>query len=87
MEPPPASTTDQLTPWLDELPTEAENVREAPVFKGVESPDTLTVSWATGGMLLPPPPPLPQAERQTARNRTTLLPVLRKTISIQPQIP
>src|SRR3954466_3253511 len=61
MEPPPASTTDQLTAVLEVPFTVAVKVRSAPVFSNVEEPETVTVTLGSGGTTLPPFPLLQPA--------------------------
>src|ERR1700692_2879231 len=60
MDPPPVSTTDQVTAVLEVLLTVAVNVRAAPVFSSVEAPETVTVTLGFGGGPLPPFPLPPQ---------------------------
>src|SRR6266567_3130909 len=72
MDPPPDSTTDQLTAELDVLVTVAANVLEAPVSKGVEAPKMLTVTIGVGALRGAPPPP-PQPTKQAVSTTAKLL--------------
>jgi hypothetical protein len=59
IEPPPVSTTDQLTPVFEEFVTVAVNVRDAPVLSGLDAPETLTLTLGEGpeeGAEYPVPP-------------------------------
>ena len=65
IDPPPVSTTDHKTPVFEEFITVAVNVREAPVFSGLEAPEILMLTGAED--VVDPPPPHPESADASAR--------------------
>src|SRR6202521_4580133 len=68
MEPPPASTTDQVTALFEALCTVAVSVNDDPVFSTADGPTTVTVTRGEGGAGALPPP---QPDRHAAANNMT----------------
>ena len=67
IEPPPVSTTDQVTPVFEELVTVAVKVRELLVLSGPDGPEILIFTVPEDVV----DPPLPQLQRAVMSDKVT----------------